>query len=188
MSTKNMNYCMECGSRLVIRQHSGEGNIPFCENCGNYIFPVFSTACSMIAMNPEKTKILLIKQYGMEDYILVAGYVSKGEDAETAALREIREELGVEAASIRFNRTHYYGPSNTLMINFNVILPSEEIHPNEEIDSWRWFTPEEAVKNVRPDSLARDFLVGMLEGEYHFHDEKYGRKGDRYTDRTGYGR
>jgi len=104
----------------------------------------------------------------------VAGYVSKGEDAETAALREIREELGVEAADIRFNRTHYFGPSNTLMINFRILLDSEEIHPNEEIDSWQWFSLEEARERVRPNSLARDFLEGVLDGAYHFHDDRYG--------------
>ena len=105
---------------------------------------------------------------------MVAGYVNKGEDAETAALREIREELGVEAADIRFNRTHYFGPSNTLMINFRILLDSEEIHPNEEIDSWQWFSLEEARERVRPNSLARDFLEGMLDGAYQFHDNKYG--------------
>ncbi len=182
MGTKHMNYCMTCGTKLELKTLKGEGEIPYCEQCAEFKFPIFSTACSMIVMNPEQSKILLIKQYGMDDYILVAGYISKGEDAETTALREIREELGVDAASLRFNRTHYYGPSNTLMINFRVILDSEEIHPNEEIDSYQWFTLEEAREHVRPDSLARDFLEGMLDGEYHFHDEKYGRKGDRYTD------
>ena len=120
--------------------------------------------------------------YGMDDYILVAGYISKGEDAETTALREIKEELGVDAIGLRFNRTHYYKPSNTLMINFRVLLDSEVIYPNWEIDEYRWFTLEEAREMVRPNSLARDFLIGMLDGEYHFHDDKYGRKGDPYTD------
>ena len=173
MGTQHMNYCMECGAKLTIKPLKGEGEVPYCEHCKSFVFPIFSTACSMIVMNPAQDKILLIKQYGRADYILVAGYVNKGEDAETAALREIREELGVEAAAIRFNRTHYFGPSNTLMINFRVLLPSEEIHPNEEIDDWQWFSLPEARKMVRPDSLARDFLEGMLDGAYRFHDDKY---------------
>ncbi len=173
MGTEHMNYCMECGTKLKMKPLKGEGEVPYCERCGTFRFPVFNTACSMIVMNPEKTKILLIKQYGRDDYILVAGYVNKGEDAEAAALREIREELGVNAADIRFNRTHYFAPSNTLMINFRILLPSEEIHPNEEIDDWQWFSLAEAREKVRPNSLARDFLEGMLDGEYHFHDEKY---------------
>ena len=168
-----MNYCMECGAKLTIKPLKGEGEVPYCEHCKSFVFPIFSTACSMIVMNPAQDKILLIKQYGRADYILVAGYVNKGEDAEAAALREIREELGVEAAAIRFNRTHYFGPSNTLMINFRVLLPSEEIHPNEEIDDWQWFSLPEARKMVRPNSLARDFLEGMLDGAYHFHDDRY---------------
>ena len=169
-----MNYCMQCGAKLHLKHHpQEEKDVPYCDQCEAFRWPVFNTACSMIVMDPEKTKILLIKQYGRDDYILVAGYVNKGEDAEAAALREIREELGVNAADIRFNRTHYFAPSNTLMINFRILLPSEEIHPNEEIDDWQWFSLAEAREKVRPNSLARDFLEGMLDGEYHFHDEKY---------------
>ena len=179
---RNMNYCIECGEKLIKKPLKGEGNIPYCSKCDRFRFPVFNAACSMIVMNKDQSKILLIKQYGMDDYILVAGYISKGEDAETTALREIKEELGVEAVELKYNRTHYYGPSNTLMINYRAILDSEEIHPNSEIDSYQWFTVAEARDNVRPDSLARDFLVGMIDGEYHFNDNKYGRKGDKYTD------
>ena len=182
MDTNNMNYCMECGAKLELKVLKEEGVIPYCKSCGEYKYPIFSTACSMIVMNPDQSRILLIKQYGMDDYILVAGYISKGEDAETTALREIKEELGVDAIGLRFNRTHYYKPSNTLMINFRVLLDSEVIYPNWEIDEYRWFTLEEAREMVRPNSLARDFLIGMLDGEYHFHDDKYGRKGDPYTD------
>ena len=182
VNNKIMKYCIECGTKLEQKQLNGEGYIPYCPHCETFRFPIFSIGCSMIVMNKEQTKILLIKQYGMEDYILVAGYITQGEDAEQTVVREIQEELGVTPQEIRFNRSHYYPPSNTLMINFRVIFDSEEIHPNHEIDSFQWFPVEEAKKQVRPSSLARDFLVGMLEGSYHFHDSTYGRKNDPYTD------
>ena len=88
-----MNYCMHCGTRLVLREHEHEGLTPWCGTCGEYRYPVFNTAVSMIVMNEQQDKVLLIRQYGRPFYVLVAGYVNRGEDAEAAAAREVREEV-----------------------------------------------------------------------------------------------
>ena len=160
----DMNYCMECGTRLTIRRHDTEGDVPYCEHCAAFRYPVFNTAVSMIVMNEAKDRIILIQQYGKASYVLVAGYVNKGEDAESAAAREVLEEFGLQVSSVHFNRSHYYPRSNTLMLNFTVTVPDEDAHPNWEIDAWRWFSLEEARKNIRPGSLAEIFLDGYLDG------------------------
>jgi hypothetical protein len=36
------------------------------------------------------------------------------------------------------------------------------MHANYEIDSYKWFSREEAAKNIRPGSLAEHFLVSYL--------------------------
>ena len=51
-------------------------------------------------------------------------------------MREVREEIGLEAREVRFNHSHYFAPSNTLMLNFTVTVDDEEAHPNWEVDSW----------------------------------------------------
>ncbi len=163
-----MEYCRFCGTQLVPRELKNEGMVPYCEKCGEFRFPVFSTAVSMIVMNRCRDRILLIKQYGRDSYILVAGYVNKGEDAENTVRREVAEETGLRVVELHFNRSHYFKPSNTLMLNFTVIVEDEDVHPNEEIDSYRWFTVEEAKENIRKRSLAEAFLLGYLTGTYHF--------------------
>lgn len=124
----------------------------------------------MIITNQAADRVLMILQYGKPTYVLVAGYVSKGEDAEAAAVREVSEELGMTVTSIRYNRSRYFPPSNTLMLNYTVTVAEEDAHPNEEVDAWRWFSLEEAEKNVRPKSLAAAFLCGWLSGgkDYSF--------------------
>ena len=171
MKIPEMNYCMHCGTRLVKKFLKNEGEVPYCETCGDFRFPVFSTGVSMIVQNEAGDRILMIRQYGGDEYILVAGYVNKGEDAEDAAVREVKEEMGLDVKKISFNRSHYYAPSNTLMFNFTVTVDDEAARPNEEIDTWRWFTIEEAKQYVRKNSLARAFLLGYLDGEYHFPDK-----------------
>ncbi len=164
MEQREMRYCMYCGTKLVVRELEGEGMIPFCTRCGEYRFPVFNTAVSMIVTNKDRDKILLIKQYNRDRNILVAGYVNKGEDAEDAVCREIMEEMGLKVVEYSFNRSHYFKPSNTLMLNFTAVVEDSEPHPNGEVDSYQWFSLKEARDNICKGSLAETFLLGYLEG------------------------
>ena len=68
------NFCRECGTKLVPKELENEGIIPYCPECGQYRFPQYNVAVSMIVVNEEKDEILLIQQYGRPSYILVAGY------------------------------------------------------------------------------------------------------------------
>ena len=153
-----LNYCMRCGAKLTAREHPTDGLVPYCESCDDYRFPVFSTAVAMVVLNPEKTRILLIRQYGEPREVLPAGYVDKGEIAEHAVRRELMEELGLEAQEIRYLGSHYYEPTETLMLNYAVTVTETEAHPNFEVDSWRWFTFEQARAAVRPGGLAAKLL------------------------------
>ena len=158
------NFCRECGSPLTEKELAGEGIIPFCPQCGEFRFPMYNVAVSMIVVNRQTDEILLIRQYGKPSYILVAGYVNRTESLEQAAARELKEETGMTAERIRFNRTRFFERSNTLMCNFTVFVrDSVEWNPNEEIDSAAWFSREEARNNIRPNSLAAYFLNAYLD-------------------------
>ena len=157
-------FCPECGSALIGRELENEGVIPYCPTCEAFRFPMYNVAGSMIVINEQNGKILLIQQYGRPSYVLVAGYVDRGESLEHAALREIREETGMSAHRISFNRTEFFERSNTLMCNFTAFVRDDsELHVNNEIDSYAWFTPDEARENIRPESLAKRFLSAYLD-------------------------
>jgi len=160
-------FCPDCGSELESRQDGNEGMIPFCPRCNTFRYPMYNVAVSMIVVNESTGKIILIKQYGRDAYILVAGYVSRGESNEEAVIREIKEETGMTVSHIEFNKTKFFEPSNTLMCNFTAFVKDDsEIFPNEEIDSYEWFTPEEARANIRPNSLAEEFLLYYLDSKH----------------------
>lgn len=159
-----MKYCMECGTRLQMKYLKNEGQVPFCEKCNAYRFPVFSTAVSMEVLNPSRDKVLLIKQYGRDRNILVAGYINQGENAEDTVAREVKEEIGLSVSEIHFEKSEYFPPSNTLMLNFSCVAESEDLSlvSKEEIDSCEWFSFEEAAREIAPGSLARKFLTRYL--------------------------
>ena len=157
-------FCHECGTKLTQKELENEGMVPFCPKCEAFRFPMYNVAVSMIVINKQKNKILLIKQYGKDYYVLVAGYVNRTEQLEHAVAREIKEETGMNVSSIKFNRTSFYEPSNILMCNFTAFVENDsDFCPNEEIDDYSWFTYEEARKYIRENSLAAYFLNTYLD-------------------------
>ena len=159
-----MKYCHECGTALIDKELEHEGIVPYCPNCQDYRFPMYNVAVSMIIINEENQKILLVKQYGKDYFRLVAGYVNRTETLEHAAVRELKEETGMTAERIEFNRTRFFEPSNTLMCNFTVFVKDDhELNPNYEIDSCEWFSFDDARRNIDPKILAGIFLNAFLD-------------------------
>ena len=157
-------FCHECGTKLTQKEMKNEGIVPFCPKCETFRFPMYNVAVSMIVINKKTDKILLIKQYGKDYYVLVAGYVNRTEQLEHALAREIKEETGMTVSHIKFNRTRFYEPSDVLMCNFTAFVEDDsDFSVNEEIDDYCWFTYDEARKNIRQNSLAAYFLNAYLD-------------------------
>lgn len=156
-------YCRECGEKLSLRFCENEGLIPYCGKCEAYMFPQFPVAVSMVVTNRAQDKILLAKHAEDNDFILFAGYIKKGENAEKTVPREIKEELGLDVVKAKYTSSRYHGKKDVLMLNFIVIV--EENRPiklNEEIAEARWCTPEEAVQLIRKGTTAEFFLLNAL--------------------------
>lgn len=163
-----MKYCVECGTKLVDKFLEKEGIIPYCTNCKQFRFPIFNCAVSMIVVDKTENKILLIKQYGKPNFVLVAGYINRGEAAEKAVCREIIEEVGLQTEKIVFNKSKFFEPSNTLMINFVAYVNNaKELKANDEIDDFCWFDFEQARENIMPNSLAKEFLCNFLDKKFN---------------------
>ncbi len=156
-------YCTECGEKLALVVHKQEGLVPYCKNCGEYRFPQFATAVSMVVTNRTKDKILLAKHLGQEDYILIAGYVKKGETAEKAVTREFKEETKLNVVKYKYMSSRYHEPRNVLMLNYLVVAENGDVEVDTgEIEEAVWFTPDDALAAVRKDSIAEAFLKSAL--------------------------
>ena len=152
-------YCRECGEKLTLRFCENEGLIPYCSKCEAYMFPQFSVAVSMVVTNRAQDKILLAKHVEEEDFILFAGYIKKGENAEKPIPREIKEELGLDVVKAKYMSSRYYAAKDVLMLNFIVIVEEKPVKLQEnEIAEARWCTPAEAEELIRKGTTAEFFL------------------------------
>ena len=159
-----MQFCFECGSKLVSRVRKIDGVVPYCEYCSRYRYPMYNVAISAEVVNREQDHIVLIQQYGKQKNVLVAGYVNQGESAEHALAREIKEELGLNGISYEFNKTKYFEQSNTLMINFSYVVDTMDLSNvnKEEVDFAKWYNFEEAKDAILKGSLAEEFFLEYL--------------------------
>ena len=155
-------YCKECGEKLALRFCENEGLIPYCGKCESYMFPQFSIAVSMVVTNRAQDKILLAKHVEDDDFILFAGYVKKGENAEKTIPREIKEELGLDVVKAKYMSSRYHTRKEVLMLNFIVIVEDKDLKLNEEIAEARWCSPDEALELIRKGTTAEYFLVNAV--------------------------
>ena len=160
-----MKFCYACGSPLIMKDLEHEGEVAYCQQCRQYRFPIYHSAVSMVVLNPNEDKILMIQQYGKKDNILVAGYINQKESAEKALKREMKEELGRSILKQRFMCSEYFPKTNTLIWNFAVVIDSEDLSQvsDWEVDKAQWFSFEEAITQVKPDSSAQRFLNNFLQ-------------------------
>lgn len=156
----NNNYCCICGEKLIKKECGIDGYIDYCENCHEYRYNLFNIAVSMIVKCEDE--YLLIKQYGRDAFILVAGYINNGESVEEACKRELKEETNLVSKKVKILRSSYYNKSETLMINCLVEVSNKNIKVNDEIDYFEWFNKDDMQKYVKENSLASYFVERYL--------------------------
>ncbi len=91
-----MHYCPRCGHHLAEREAFGRLR-PVCPNCGHVVFQGPKVAAGVVI---ARDGAILLNQRdidpGLGKWGLPAGYVDLGECVEEAAIREVREETGLE--------------------------------------------------------------------------------------------
>ncbi len=95
-------YCSQC-SHLLVRQSIEGRDRQFCSRCETVFYENPLPVVSTILVNKNR-ELLLVKR-GRDPYqgmwCLPIGFAESGEDIDAAALRELREEAGLEGAIAR---------------------------------------------------------------------------------------
>jgi NAD+ diphosphatase len=87
---------------------------------------------------------------------LIAGYAEAGESLEEAAVREVREEAGIEIQDLRYVKSQSWPFPDSLMIAFTAEWKSGEARPDGvEIEELRWCGPDDLPDIPPPGSVAR---------------------------------
>lgn len=161
-------FCPECGLKLVDRAAGDDGTVPYCDRCRKYWFDTFP-CCSIILIANQFGEIALLKQLYLSDRYMTfcAGYMSPGETAEETAVREAKEELGLDLASLENCGTYWFAAKGILMHGFIARVEKRDFVLSSEVDDARWVKAEDAANFLFPDrpgnvvhALLRKYLAG----------------------------
>lgn len=157
-------YCPHCGNKLIKKEIGDEGMMPFCEMCSVPLWDMFST-CVIVAVVNEMDEVALIKQSYVttKSYVCVAGYMKMGESAEESAIREVKEELGLDVEKLEFVNSYPYKEKEMLMLGFKAKVKKAEFICSGEVDTAKWFKFEDALENIREGKIAWQLVKTVIE-------------------------
>jgi 8-oxo-dGTP diphosphatase len=96
-------------------------------------------------------RIAVVHRPRYDDWSLPKGKLAPGETYEQAAVREVREETGLECAVEReLSSTSYRDrKGRAKLVRYWLMTPvGGDFAPNSEVDELRWLTPEEAAARL----------------------------------------
>ena len=146
-------YCPQCGNKLTDRLAGDEGKVPYCENCHKLWFDMFPS-CSIVLVANEYDDIALLRQNYMSDRYttFVSGYITPGENAEQTAVREVREEIGLELDTMDYAGTYWFVKQGLLMHGFIARTKKQPLTLSDEVDWAEWTPAEKVIETIFPDS------------------------------------
>lgn len=148
-------YCPQCGKKLIDKEIGDEGKIPFCTDCNRPFWDMFTTCVICAAVN-EYNEVALIKQSYVSEkkYVCIAGIIQLGENAEETAVREIKEEVGLDVESLEYVQSYFYDKKAMLMLGYKANVKKKDFALSGEVDSAEWIPLSEAPSKLREGSIA----------------------------------
>lgn len=156
--------------------------------CYKYPHPAVTTDCVIFGFDGNELKVLLIER-GIDPYkgqwAFPGGFLNPDESAETGALRELKEETGIESAYIEQFHT-YSTPDRdprerVITIAYMALVKIQEARGGDDAADAKWFpigkTPSLAFDH---DLILRDALARLRE-RIHFHPIGYDLLPEKFT-------
>lgn len=160
---KNHHYCGRCGTPT---QKKADEFAMRCPACGLLAYPRISPAAMVLIGRGDELLLARSPHFRPGMFSALAGFVEAGETVEQCAVREVREEVGLEIANLRYFRSQPWPFPDSLMIAFFADYAGGEITPApNEIEAAAWF-PRNALPPL-PDtaSIARRLIDAACNGE-----------------------
>lgn len=133
-----MNFCPQCGSSLTSGKAGGRERLVCSNTCG-YVF--WNNPLPVVAaiVEYDNSTVILIQNKGWpaDWFGLVSGFLEKDEEPAHAVLREIKEEIGLDAEIIAYVGTYVFRQRNELIMAYHVRATGEIQLDQEELEAYK---------------------------------------------------
>ncbi len=138
---------------------------PVCPACGFIHFA--NPRVAAVVFVAEGDRVLLVRRSVAPEkggWALAAGFVEQGEAPEAAAVREMKEETGLDVVIERMLDLSFNGTDKVIVILYRARAVGGVLEGGDDVAEARWFTrdelPELAFEGTR--RAVRDWLEGRL--------------------------
>lgn len=158
----NHRFCGKCGTPTVMK--SGETAMQ-CPACGLLAYPRISPAVMVLVRDGDKLLLGRSPHFKPGVFSALAGFVEPGETLEECAAREVREEVGIEIANLRYFHSQPWPFPNSLMVAFFADYAGGTITPDpQEIEAADWFALDALPLLPDPVSISRRLIEAARQG------------------------
>jgi NAD+ diphosphatase len=153
-------YCGRCGTRTHDRAKERSKE---CPGCGHVVFPRVSPAMMVLVTRGRELLLARANRFPNAMYSALAGFVESGESIEDCIHREVREEVGIEVAGLRYFASQSWAFPHSLMIAYNAEYAGGEMRPcDDEIADAKWFTLDALPQLPSPVSISRKLIDATI--------------------------
>lgn len=146
-------HCPRCGAATErVRGSWGKR----CGSCRSDHFPHIHPCAIILVKHGDRLLLTRKAEWVPGRYSLVAGFLDFGESLEECAIREVREETGIEICNIRYVGSQSWPFPSQLMAGFVADYAGGEIAVDtSELEDARWFGTDALPALPPPRSIAR---------------------------------
>ncbi len=146
-------HCSRCGGETGPMTGSWGRK---CTSCGADHFPHIHPCAIVLVKRGSELLLTRKKEWTPGRYSLVAGFVDFGESLEECAVREVREETGIEICNVRYVGSQNWPFPAQVMAGFVADYAGGEIRvDHHELEDARWFTVDALPDLPARRSIAR---------------------------------
>ena len=138
MGTIEFTYCSTCGTKLIVR--SGH---PWCSACEIFVYHNSKPTAGVAIVN---TGHVLLARRGIEPHKgtldIIGGFLMDGELPIDGALREVKEETGLEVRILDLLGMYvdeYYDGGHTLAIHYVAEIVRGEPMAKDDVAALEWY-------------------------------------------------
>jgi ADP-ribose pyrophosphatase YjhB (NUDIX family) len=162
-------FCPPCGGPLELRQlRLGDPSRLVCARCGFILYLDPKVAVGTVIATPDNRIVLLRRAiepgYGL--WVFPGGYVDRGEEITVAAIREAREEAGLEIRLQGLINIYSY-PHRPIIVVYKASVASGELRTDDESLEARLFSSADIPWDELAFRSTREALTDFLAGSLH---------------------
>lgn len=149
-------HCARCGA---VSERISDSWGMRCTSCKREQFPHIHPCAIVLVKRGNQVLLTRKAEWSPGRYSLVAGFLDFGESLEECAIREVREETGIEIKNVRYVGSQNWPFPAQLMAGFVADYAGGEIVVDKhELDDARWFQVDALPSLPTKRSIARHII------------------------------